>query len=340
MSVRAELERREREHLAPYACLSSESRGRAQPEAEHEYRTCFQRDRDRIIHTKAFRRLKGKTQVFLSPEGDHYRTRLTHTLEVSQIARTMARALCLNEDLTEAICMGHDLGHTPFGHAGEMVLNEKLEGGFRHFEQSLRIVDRLEETSRGPGLNLTQEVRDGIVHHSMGKCILFKRDGAKAATLEGQVVSIADAIAYVNHDIDDAIRAGVITLDDLPQDAVGVLGRTSSRRINAMAGAVIAASGQGTIAMAEEVREATVALRAFLYTSVYPCDRIDAEVRKGKKILRELYDYLLEHPTPDSLDGDPSESNARRTADFVAGMTDAFALHLYERTFFPVPWPA
>ena len=219
MTLREQFEQRERQTLAPYAAFAAESRGRQRFEAEHDHRTAYQRDRDRILHSKSFRRLKHKTQVFLAPEGDHYRTRLTHTLEAAQIARTVARALFVNEDLTEAIALGHDLGHTPFGHAGESVLNEKYAEGFRHAEQSLRVVDVLEVSSHGAGLNLTYEVRDGILNHSKGRDVLAGKSGQRASTLEGMIVSVCDAVAYINHDIDDAVRAGLIAVNDLPKAA-------------------------------------------------------------------------------------------------------------------------
>jgi dGTPase len=339
-NVREQLEERERKYLSAYAALASESKGRIQPENEHDYRTAYQRDRDRILHSKAFRRLKQKTQVFLAPKGDHYRTRLTHTLEVSQIARTVARALSLNEDLTEAVALGHDLGHTPFGHAGEAVLNEVYEPGFRHYEQSLRVVEKLESTRHGQGLNLTFEVRDGILNHSKSKGMLSGHDSSGAATLEANVVSICDAVAYINHDIDDAIRSGLITLDDLPQDAIALLGRTSSERINRMVVALIEGCRDGRLGMTEDVRQATAALRSYLYTSLYPCEAINNEIAKAKKLLRELYYRLLEHPTKESSAGDLAESLERRTVDFIAGMTDPYALELYSSMFFPTSWPA
>ncbi len=339
-NVREQIEDRERQSLSAHATLVADSKGRLRSEKEHDYRTAFQRDRDRILHSKAFRRLKQKTQVFLAPKGDHYRTRMTHTLEVSQIARTVARALSLNEDLTEAVALGHDLGHTPFGHAGEAVLNEVYEPGFRHFEQSLRVVDLLESTRHGPGLNLTFEVRDGILNHSRSKGILTGRDSSGAATLEANVVSICDAVAYINHDIDDAIRSGLITIDDLPRDAVASLGRTSSERINRMAIALIEGCRDGRIGMTEDVRQATADLRYYLYTNLYPCEAISMEIDKAKKLLRELYYRLLEHPTKESCAGNPNDSIERRTTDFIAGMTDPYALQLYSSMFFPSSWPA
>lgn len=336
--VRSQLEAREIATLSPFASRSSESKGRAVAEEEDPYRMVYQRDRDRILHTKAFRRLKRKTQVFLAPTGDHFRTRLTHTLEVAQIARTVSRALFLNEDLTEAIALGHDLGHTPFGHAGEVVLNEVYAPGFFHFEQSLRVVDKLERRSHGQGLNLTHEVRDGILYHSKGKAVLQGRATDGPNTPEGAVVSVCDAIAYINHDIDDAIRAGVIALDDLPHDALEVVGRHTSRRIDTMVVALIQGSQEGRLGILPEVLEAMNALRDFMYTEVYPCEAIDREIRKAKKILRELYYYLLEHPNDEIRAGDPEDTLERRTVDFTAGMTDEFALQLYQNLFFPKPW--
>lgn len=335
-TVREQLEERERQFLRPHAALARESRGREHKEPPHDYRTAFQRDRDRVIHTKAFRRLKRKTQVFLAPEDDYYRTRLTHTLEVAQISRTVARALFLNEDLAEAIALGHDLGHTPFGHAGEAVLDEVYEGGFHHAAQSVRLVDQLESRPQGRGLNLTFEVRDGIGSHSKVKAILLGKPEPRSATLEGDLVGVCDAIAYISHDIDDAIRGKVITLADLPQDAILVAGRTPSERINTMVGAVVEGSKDGPIAMTHEVREATVALRSYLFSSLYPCPVIMHEIEKAKRILRDLYGYLLEHPVDN---GDESgDSLERRTVDFVAGMTDPYALQLYRRHFFPKAW--
>lgn len=331
--VRKLLEAREFQILAPQATFVSQSRGRAIPEEEDPYRTAFQRDRDRILHTKAFRRLKRKTQVFLAPQGDHYRTRLTHTLEVAQIARSAARALFLNEDLTEAIALGHDLGHTPFGHAGESVLNELCSEGFRHFEQSLRVVDLLERRGERRGLNLTWEVRDGILHHSKGKAVLRGKVPEGPNTPEGSIVSICDAIAYINHDIDDAVRAGVICLEDLPRDALKEVGMTTSKRIDSMVVALIEGSGEGRIGMLPEVLDATNALRDYLYRSVYPAEAIDLEIDKARKMLRELYCYLLEHPSPEILAGEGADTLERRTVDFVAGMTDEYALHLYARVF-------
>ena len=338
MTLRERLEERERETLSPFAALSFETRGRLRPEQEHEFRTAFQRDRDRILHSKAFRRLKRKTQVFLAPESDHYRTRLTHTLEAAQIARTAARALYLNEDLVEAIALGHDLGHTPFGHAGEAVLDEVFGPGFSHAEQSLRVVDKLEPRPDGPGLNLTFEVRDGILNHSKGDGVLKARRGDRPATLEGELVSVCDAIAYINHDIDDAVRARIITLQDLPRDPVGVLGTTTSERINSMVTGLIDASRDGRIGMVPEVLKATNGLRAFMYERVYTCAAINGEIVKAMTLLREMYKYLIEHPVPEISPEPREDALERRIVDLIAGMTDQYALNLYKRLFFPQAW--
>ena len=339
--IREQIEQRERTVLGPHAALCAESKGRVHAEPEHPYRTGFQRDRDRILHTKTFRRLKHKTQVFLAPRGDHYRTRLTHTLEVTQIARTVARALMLNEDLTEAIALGHDLGHTPFGHAGERVLAQVLPGGFVHADQSLRVVEVLESNPRKPwrGLNLSFEVRDGIVNHSRGKAILTKHVERCAATLEGDVVAISDAIAYINHDIDDAVRAGVLRLEDLPAAAIRCLGESSSDRIESMVSALIHGSQDGPLAMTPDVRAATLELRDHMYRKVYPDERIDRNIRRAHKIIREMFDFHMENPTPESQAGDPADSLERRTADYIAGMTDAYALEVYARLFLPDSGP-
>ena len=340
-SIREELEAIERNTLSPRACLSSATKGRQRPERPHPLRTEFQRDRDRIIHSKSFRRLKHKTQVFLAPFGDHYRTRLTHTLEVSQIARTIARALRLNEDLTEAIALGHDLGHTPFGHSGEKVLDRLVPGGFHHARQSLRVVEKLEY--EGKGLNLTFEVREGIVHHSKGRGeILPDRSEELPQTLEAQVVRVSDVIAYVNHDIDDAIRAGIINEDDIPQELVQILGKWPSQRIDRMVEDVVKNSLKvelTRITLSSEIKEALGALRDFLYERVYYNPAAKGELRKTEKILRDLFEYLYSHPDEyikPYPEGDPLE---RRVADFIAGMTDRYALGLYERLFFPRSWP-
>jgi len=334
LHIREKIEEIERQTLHPRACLSSASRGRLRPEAPHPLRTAFQRDRDRIIHCKSFRRLKHKTQVFLAPFGDHYRTRLTHTLEVSQIARTIARALRLNEDLTEAIALGHDLGHTPFGHAGEETLAALVEGGFSHYEQSLRVVDKLEY--EGKGLNLTFEVRDGILKHSKGRGeILSRRKGDMPLTLEGQIVRISDVIAYVNHDIDDALRAGVLREKDIPAELVKLLGRWPATRIDRMVMDVVRESlacDLERIAMSSEMMAAVIKLRDFLYDRVYTSPYVRGEIEKAKRILVELFAMILKHPDPFVKPYPREDSLERRVADFVAGMTDHYALSLYRGT--------
>jgi dGTPase len=341
-TIREALEARERETLAPQAARSAESRGRLRPEVEDDVRPSFQHDRDRIIHSKAFRRLKHKTQVFLAPAGDHYRTRLTHTLEVSQIARTIAKVLRLHEELTEAIALGHDLGHTPFGHAGERVLDSLMPGGFRHYEQSLRICDVLEND--GQGLNLSFEVRDGIGRHSKGKAgsPVGVDPSKRASTLEGQIMRVADLIAYVNHDIDDAVRAGVLDDRALPADAVATLGGTSSNRIARMVKDVVTettGAGLSEIRMSDEVLEATLALRAFLFEAVYENDRATAEFKKAAGILGGLWEKVREHEN-ELLDERILATEGLDVAarDFLAGMTDRFAIALFERLFIPRPW--
>jgi len=341
-SIREALEQRERDTLAPQAAKSADSRGRLRVEPEDDVRPAFQHDRDRIIHCKAFRRLKHKTQVFFAPAGDHYRTRLTHSLEVSQIARTIAKVLCLHEELTESIALGHDLGHTPFGHTGERVLDRLVPGGFNHFEQSLRIVDVLEND--GQGLNLTWEVRDGIARHSKGK------DGApvgldpskRAATLEGQIMRVADLIAYVNHDIDDAIRAGMLQVSSLPRAAVAELGATSSARIARMVKDVVTetqSAGLSEIGMSEPVLEATLTMRQFLFDAVYENSVATTEFTKATGILGGLWEKVRERPD-EFLDRQILETEGLdvATRDFLAGMTDRFAVTLYERLFIPKPW--
>ncbi|MEX2661782.1 MAG: deoxyguanosinetriphosphate triphosphohydrolase, partial [Vicinamibacterales bacterium] len=316
--------------------------GRLRAEEEDPIRSAFQRDRDRIIHSKAFRRLKHKTQVFFAPTGDHYRTRLTHTLEVSQIARSIAKVLRLNEELTEAIALGHDLGHTPFGHSGERVLNELIPGGFNHYEQSLRIVDVLEHD--GAGLNLTWEVRDGIARHSKGKSGMPV--GAdpehRASTIEGQIARVADIIAYVNHDIDDAVRAGLLREEDLPPERVTVLGNSSSERIGRMVTDVVHQTIEGgmtEIRMSAPILEATVGLRSFLFESVYENDVATAEFKKAGGILGGLWEKVKEQPAG-FLDSRTMEKEGIDVAakDFLAGMTDRYAVNLYEQLFIPKPW--
>ncbi len=332
LGIRQQMEERE-ESLSPYAVKSKFSRGRLRGEEPCPIRTCFQRDRDRIIHSKAFRRLKHKTQVFIAPLGDHYVTRLTHTLEVSQIARTISRALNLNEDLSEAIALGHDLGHTPFGHIGEEVLNELYPGGFRHNEQSLRVVDLLEKD--GQGLNLTWEVRDGILKHSKGEADILGEEWEDMSTLEGQVCKLADIIAYVNHDIGDAIRAGIISENDLPEQAVKILGHTHSQRINTLVCDVVNCSwAKPIISMSPEVIRATNSLRQFLFDKVYNPSLATKEAAKARKTLHLLYSYFLKHedklpPEFASLD----DTGERKVADYIAGMTDQYALRLAEEIF-------
>jgi len=324
--------------LSPYAVKSRSSRGRLRLEEPCPVRTAFQRDRDRIIHCNAFRRLKHKTQVFIAPLGDHYVTRLTHTLEVSQIARTIARALNLNEDLTEAISLGHDLGHTPFGHVGEEVLNELYHGGFRHNEQSLRVVDLLENDGRG--LNLTWEVRDGILNHSKTRVDILGQGWGKVNTLEGEVCKLADTVAYINHDIGDAIRAGIITENDLPLSAITILGRFHSQRINTMVCDIIdyswVASGYNTIdnptiGMSHQVLEATNNLRDFLFDRVYNLRSAQEEAEKARGVVRLLYKYFTEHE--DQLPSEYrfySDEIEQRVVDYIAGMTDQYALRMVE----------
>ena len=319
----------ERITLSPQAAHSEETAGRDRPEPEDALRTCYQRDRDRILHCNAFRRLKYKTQVFLSPEGDHYRTRLTHTLEVAQIARTIARALRLNEDLTEAVALGHDLGHTPFGHAGERALDACYPGGFRHYDQSVRVVERLEKS--GKGLNLTAEVRDGIRCHTTGQ---------EAATLEGRVVRIADKIAYLNHDIDDAIRAKVLREEDIPPVLRQKFGRRRSERINTMVTDVVNNSGD-TIAMSPHAAVAFDQLHEFLFRSVYRNPVAKGEESKAILMLNQLYHYLCGHP--DLLPGEyedtaQDEGVDRAVCDYIAGMTDRYAVKVYNDLFVPHGW--
>lgn len=342
MTLRQQLEAREREVLAPQAAKSAESRGRLRAEREDDVRPAFQRDRDRIIHCKAFRRLKHKTQVFFAPTGDHYRTRLTHTLEVSQIARTIAKVLRLHEELTEAIALGHDLGHTPFGHAGERVIDRLMPGGFNHYEQSLRIVDVLE--NEGCGLNLTWEVRDGIAKHSKGKsgAPVGMASELRSSTIEGQIMRVADLIAYVNHDIDDATRAGILRASDLPRDLVQALGETSSLRIGTLVKDVVTetlSGGLSEIRMSGAVLEAVLRLRAFLFEAVYENATATAEFKKAADILTGLWEKVHERPE-EFLDLRTVESDGLHVAarDFLAGMTDRYAVRLFERLFIPKPW--
>jgi dGTPase len=341
-TLRQQLEARERDILAPPAAKSADSRGRLRPEAEDAVRPAFQRDRDRIIHCKAFRRLKHKTQVFFAPTGDHYRTRLTHTLEVSQIARTIAKVLRLHEELTEAIALGHDLGHTPFGHAGERVIDALMPGGFNHYEQSLRIVDVLEND--GQGLNLTWEVRDGIAKHSKGKsgAPVGMSAALRSSTIEGQIMRVADLIAYVNHDIDDATRAGILTPEDLPRDLVARLGNSSSKRIGTLVTDVVTetlAGGLTEIRMSDDVLQAILQLRAFLFESVYENTIATLEFKKASGILSGLWEKVRERPD-EFLDRKTIDTEGldAATRDFIAGMTDRYAVRLFEQLYIPKPW--
>jgi dGTPase len=345
MTVRAQLEADEEKVLSPHAQRSSASLGRKHPEPLDEVRPIFQHDRDRILHSKAFRRLAGKTQVFLAPEGDHYRTRLTHTLEVSQIARTIARALRLNESLVEAIVMGHDLGHTPFGHAGERIMAKLMPGGFHHARQSIRVVDVLE--NEGRGLNLAAEVRDGILRHSKGKGkVLASTTEHEASTLEGQIARVADIAAYVNHDLDDAIRGQVLEQAEVPEEILQVLGRTHSARISRLVSDVVAASRldeKRHIEMSPEVLGALMALRDFLYDHVYERPEIRAEFERAQRVLRELWDHWNNHSDefrakhwPRGVPED--EELPRAVADFITSMTDRYAMRMYHEIFLPRRW--
>ena len=329
MTIREQTQAMEREMLAPWAALSSNTRGRQHPEEECEMRTPYQRDRDRIIHCKSFRRLKHKTQVFLSPEGDHYRTRLTHTLEVSQIARTIARALRLNEDLTEAVALAHDLGHAPFGHAGERALNALLPPGFRHYEQSLRVVERLEKDGRG--LNLTYEVRNGILCHTTG---------LEADTAEGRIIRWADKIAYMNHDIDDAIRAGVLREEDIPQSITDVLGSSKTQRITSLIRSVVENSREGKIAMDEVTYRAYEELSDFMYQAVYLNEYAKREERKVPHIIHSLFNHFRNPDyLPDYMKRIAEEEGVETAScDYVAGMTDHYAVACYQDLFIPKAW--
>lgn len=330
-SVREMFLEREKNTLSPYAFLTANTRGRDYPYTPCENRTEFQRDRDRIIHSQSFRRLMNKTQVFLSPTGDHYRTRLTHTLEVTQIARIIARALCLNEDLTEAAALGHDLGHTPFGHAGEDAMQALYSPDFTHYKQSLRVVEKLEHD--GKGLNLTWEVRDGIVNHT-GKCM--------ASTLEGVIVKFADRIAYINHDIDDACRAGILSTEEIPKELREILGETHSKRINTMVTSVIRAStDKPAIAMEPEIGEATDKLRKFLFDSVYTNPIAKSEDSKAQELLASLFHHFSAHPEemPESYRKNiDAEGIPRCVCDFISGMTDRYAIETYKTLFIPRVW--
>ena len=323
-------ENAERSFICPYGVLSAESKGRAREEDPCPMRTCFQRDVDRIIHSKAFRRLKHKTQVFLQPEGDHYRTRLTHTLEVMRLARTIARALCVNEDLTEAIALGHDLGHTPFGHAGERALREIHGGGFAHYEQSLRVVDVIERD--GVGLNLSYETRMGILNHTYG---------SQDDTMEATIVRFSDRMAYINHDLDDAIRAGILTEADVPERIRTALGDKNSIRINSIVTDLIQNSKNGTVQMSEEMGEIYDIFHNFMYDNVYYNPKAKSEESKVLGILRGIYEYYISHS--DQL---PEDYNCiahkdgldRAVCDYVAGMTDSYAMETYSKIFIPMAW--
>lgn len=332
MTIREQIEAMEKENLSPYACRSVDSRGRDKDEPQCDIRPVFQRDRDRILHSKAFRRLKNKTQVFLDPRGDHYRTRMSHTLEVSQNARTIAKALRMNEDLVEAIALGHDLGHTPFGHAGEFILNQIYEGGFKHNEQSVRIVEKLEKN--GEGLNLTWEVRDGILNH---------QTSLMPHTLEGRIVRLSDKIAYVNSDVDDAIRAQILCEEDIPLELRKTLGMDTTSRLDHLIHDVITTSmGTDDIKMSQETAQAFKELRAFMFDHVYKNPVAKSEEVKAKLMLEQLYNYYMEHTEelPDKLlrmhrNG---EDKGRVVCDYISGMTDQYAISKFSEYFIPVAW--
>ena len=333
MNIREEQEKREHLILSPYASFSDQSRGRDREEEQCPMRTIYQRDRDRIIHCKAFRRLKHKTQVFLAPEGDHYRTRLTHTLEVAQIARSIARALNLNEDLTEAIALGHDLGHTPFGHAGERTLNSLCPMGFAHYKQSIRVVELLEKD--GKGLNLTWEVRDGIVNH---------RTSGNPSTLEGKAVRLSDKIAYINHDIDDGIRAGILKESDIPSEYTYVLGNSTKERLNTMICDIVVNSlGKNDIVMSEPVHKAMTDLRKFMFESLYLNPTAKSEEAKADKLITELYRYYVASTDklPDTYKRFITEFDERPeqvVCDYIAGMSDQYSISKFQEIFVPKAW--
>jgi dGTPase len=343
-TIREMLEEQEARTLHPRAALSSASRGRERPEPQDDLRPVFQRDRDRILHCKSFRRLKGKTQVFLAPRGDHYRTRLTHTLEVAQVGRSIARALRLNEMLVEAMVMGHDLGHTPFGHAGERLLNDVVPGGFHHVVQSLRVVEVLEK--EGQGLNLTAEVRDGILRHSKGRGrVLMAGTGSRALTLEAEIVRLADIIAYVNHDLDDAVRGGLLTEEEVPAEIRRTLGTRHAQRLATLVGDVIRSSdvdGGGHIEISADVHAALIGLREFLYQRVYENPIVNDEFEKARRILRDLYAWATADPARlearFGVRPRAGETLERAVTDFVSGMTDRFALETWEEIVVPRPW--
>ncbi|MCR4758163.1 MAG: deoxyguanosinetriphosphate triphosphohydrolase [Butyrivibrio sp.] len=332
MIIRTQLEERETQILSKHATLSMNSKGREKEEKQCDIRPCFQRDRDRILYSKSFRRLKDKTQVFLSPEGDHYRTRMTHTLEVSQNARTIAKALMLNEDLTEAIALGHDLGHTPFGHAGERALNAMCPNGFRHNEQSLRIVEKLE--NYGQGMNLTWEVRDGILNHEMD---------LTPSTLEGKVVRLSDKIAYMHHDMDDAVRGGIITEEEVPDDISRVLGHTSREWLDTFIHDIVANSlDQDDIKMSPEVNDAFFKLRTFMFDRVYTNPIAKGQEGKVEEMVKILYQYYLEHieKLPDYLQNmlETGETKERIVCDYVSSMTDRYSIAVFEEVYIPHTW--
>lgn len=338
--IRAHLEEDERRSLASWAAHSADSRGRARNETGSPVRTAFQRDRDRIIHSNAFRRLKHKTQVFIAPRGEHYATRLSHALEVSQIARTIARALRLNEDLAEAIALGHDLGHAPFGHAGQAALDDLHPGGFRHNEQSLRIVDVLEKGGRG--LNLTWEVREGIRTHRKPRSSIAGIAVQPSGTLEAEVVKLSDGIAYINHDLDDAMRARIIAPEDLPEDAVQMLGRSRSARINSLVCDIIDVSaGHPSVSISHPALAAADELRDFLYREVYTSSVVKRESGRAYRVVAELYEYFCEHEAemPDEYQVIAARDGlSRAVCDYIAGMTDQYALDTFERLFVPRMW--
>ena len=333
MTIRESTEQWESQWLSPYASLSRNSRGREKEEPECDIRPVYQRDRDRILHCKSFRRLKHKTQVFLTPQGDHYRTRLTHTLEVAQTARTIARALRMNEDLTEAIALGHDLGHTPFGHAGERALNQVCSEGFAHHQQSVRIVERLEKG--GKGLNLTWEVRDGISNHQMS---------GNPSTLEGKIVRYSDKIAYINHDVDDAIRAGVIRENEIPRTYTDILGHSTRERLNIMIHDIVNNSlEKPDIRMSEDVEFAFRGMRKYMFENVYTNPKAKGEEEKAENILKELFHYYMDHPERLSNEyiermWQTGETQERSVCDYIAGMTDQYAIAKFQEFFVPVSW--
>lgn len=333
MTIREETIKIEREYFSPYAAFSDESKGRSRQEADDEMRTCYQRDRDRVIHCKAFRRLKHKTQVFLAPEGDHYRTRLTHTLEVAQIARSIARSLRLNEDLTEAIALAHDLGHTPFGHAGERTLNDISKNGFSHCDQSVRVVEVLEKD--GEGLNLTWEVRDGISQH---------RTSGHPATLEGQVVRLSDKIAYINHDIDDAIRGNIFEESKIPEEFTSVLGHSSRERLDTLIRAIVESSkGRSEISMPENTETAMVNLRKFMFANLYSNPEAKSEEVKVRKMIEKLFEYFTQNydEVPENyrrIVSDRGEDKETAICDYIASMSDQYSIKVFKDIFVPKSW--